>query len=387
MLRLAVLALAFVVLCSGGTALAQPAPDRAADAFAGAYKRYTDRLYEQAIDEFDAFRRAYPEHPSAVEALYYQAAASLAAGHAEQAVALFRDFQQRHPAHPLAFPARLALGQYFYENGEAERAITTLEQVLEEGPPAEVAAKALFWMGEAAGQLGRTDDALRYYQQAAEGYRFTETAPIALYAIAYTHVEQDDLDAAARAFERLGARYPDSPYARNIGLALAEIYYELQDFGRAVAEILQRLPQLDAAAREQAQFLLAESYNQLRDSENAILYYRRFTEGDPESLYYRPALYGLGWNYYHEGAHQWAAEQFALAREGYDDELALRATYYEAVNRALADQKRVARDLYGTVADQWPEAYLADHALYERGLLQYELREWQAAHDTFSRLL
>ncbi len=366
---------------------AQRAEQRPEQAFAAAYRLYADQLYEQAIDGFGAFRAAYPDHVSAAEALYYQAESSLAVGHTEQAVALFRQFQQRYPAHPMAFQARLALGQYFYQSNAYERAIVTLNDVLADDPPPSIAAKALYWMGESAQNLGRTDEALRYYRQAADGYRFTDTAPIALYAIAYTHVQQDQLDEAARAFELLAARYPDSPYARNIGLALAEVYYELGDYQRVVEEIQRRLPQLEPAARERATFFLAEAYNQLRDSENAIVYYRRFTEGDPASPYHRRALFGLAWNYYEEGVHQWAADHFAQAREGHDDDLAMRATYYEAVNRVLADQKRQAIPLFEAVTAGWPDGPLADHALYEMGTVQYDLRLWSDAHDTYGRLV
>jgi len=370
-----------------GPARAQRTAESPERVFSEAYKLYADEFYEQAIARFKTFRKTYPDHVNAAEALYYQAEASLAAGHVEQSVTLFTQFRHRYPAHPLAFQASLALGQYFYETQNYERAIETLSSVLADDPPAEVGAKSLYWMGESAQHLGRTDQAIRYFQQAADTYRYTETAPIALYAIAFTHVEQEEYDEAARAFELLGARYPDSPYARNLGLALAEIYYELDDYGRVVAEIQRRMPQLDPGARERATFLMAEAYNQLRDSQNAIVNYRKITEENPQSPYYRRALYGLGWNYYHEGVHQWAADHLAQAAAGHDDDLAMQATYYEAVNRYLADQKREALGLFASVADRWPRGRLSDHALYEKGMAEYELRMWQEANATFSRLL
>lgn len=383
--RLSLLLLAAVLV--SGPVYAQRVPESPEQAFSDAYRLYADEFYEQAIARFDAFQETYPDHINAAEALYYQGEAALAAGHSELAVTLFTRFRKRYPAHPLAFRASLALGQYFYETGNYERALATLADALEDDPPDEIAAKSLYWMGESAQHLGRTGEALTYFRQAADTYRFTETAPIALYAIAYTHVQQEAYDEAARAFEVLGARYPESPYARNLGLALAEVYYELDDYQRVVDEIQRRTPQLDAPARERATFLRAEAYNQLRDSENAIVYYRQITEGNPQNPYYRRALYGLGWNYYHEGVHQWAADHFAQASGGYDDELAMQATYYEAVNRYLADQKRPAIGLFATVAARWPNGSLADKALYEKGMVEYELRLWQDANDSFSRLL
>ena len=379
--------LLLLVVLVAGPVYAQRVPESPEQAFSDAYKLYADEFYEQAIAGFDAFQETYPDHVNAAEALYYQAEAALAVGHTDLAVTLFTRFRRRYPAHPLAFRASLALGQYFFETGDFERAITTLNDVLDDEPPDDIAAKSLYWMGESAQNLGRIGEALTYYRQAADNYRFTETAPIALYAIAYTHVQLEAYDEAARAFELLGARYPESPYSRNIGLALAEVYYELDDYERVVEEIQQRMPQLDLSARERATFLMAEAYNQLRDSENAIVYYRQITEDNPTSPYYRRALYGLGWNYYHEGVHQWAADHFAQARAGHDDDLAMQATYYEAANLYLADQKRQAIGLFAAVADRWPNGPLSDKALYEKGMVEYELRLWQDANDSFSRLL
>lgn len=379
-----------VVACllPAGRAWAQSAEtaETAQAAFTRAYALYADALYAQAAPAFREFRGRYPDHLNTAEALYYQAEATLALGQEGEAVALFEQFERLYPAHPLAFDARLALGKYFYEQERYDRALASLDDVLADEPPADLAAKALYWMGESALRLGRTDEALTYFQRAAEGYRTTETAPVALYAVAYTELQRDRYDAAARAFELLAARYPDSPYARDLGLSLAEVYYELGDYQRAVDEIERRRSRLTGEAQERALFLLAEAHNQLRNSEDAILNYRRFTEGNPESPYYRRALYGLGWNYYREQTYQWAAEAFAQVWPGHDDELAHKAAYYEGVNLKLANRPDQAASAFARVADTWPNGELADRALYELGITRYEQRQWQAAYDAFARL-
>lgn len=372
---------------SASEAWSQRKPETAERMFADAYKVYAAQLYDQAVVRFDTFRRTYPDHESAAEAMYYQAAAALAAGHTDQAIHLFTDFQRRFPAHPLGFESRLALGQYFYQSQDYNRALETLRMVVEDDPPGELAAKALYWMGESAHHLGRPDEAISYYQTAADRYQYTETAPIALYAVAYSRLEQQEYQEAARGFELLAARHPHTPYARTIGIALAEVYYEIGDYRRVVDEIKRRQSQLDPETKSRATFLMAESYNQLRDSENAIVYYRRITDEGPESRYYRRALYGLGWNYFASDAFQWAADNFAGARGDTLDELGMRATYYEAASRKLSDEPVPAIGLFEAVSQDWPDSPLAEHALYEKGLIQYELRRWQDAYDSFSQLI
>lgn len=368
-------------------AYAQLEPAHAEQAFAEAYKLFSDQLYREAARAFVDFRTTYPGHVNAADALYYEAEAALALGNDEEAVRLFTRFEELYPIHPLASQARLGLGKYYFDVRNYDRAVEVFGQILDDAPTDDLAAKALYWMGEASLQQDRLDQAIQYFRRAADGYRQTTTAPVALYAIGFTQVRQQQYDAAAQAFEVLAARYPDSPYARNIGLALAEVYYELNDYQRAVTEIEKRLPSLSPEARERATFLLAESFNQLRRSEDAIVQYNRFLEGNRNSPYYRRALYGLAWNYHFQGAHQWAAEHFARVREGKGDELAANATYYQAVNEKLAAEPVRAIELYRDYLRRWPNGELAPHAQFELAVSLYEQRMWQDAYDAFTEVL
>ncbi|MEM6644642.1 MAG: tetratricopeptide repeat protein [Bacteroidota bacterium] len=361
-----------------------PTPEQA---FADAYTLYATQVYAQAAHAFATFRTDHPQHPSAAEALYYQADATLALGDSDAAVRLFRQFQREFPVHPLAFEARLALGKYFYETQQPQQAIATLNEVLANDPPYDLAAKALYWMGESALLLDQTDEALRYFTRAANDYRYAPTADVAQYAIDFTEVRLGRYNDAARSFEVLASRYPDSPYARNIGLALAEVYYELADYRRAVEEINRRMPTLGTDGRERATFLLAESYNQLRITDDAIIQYRRFTEGNPNSPYYRRALYGLAWNYYYAEAHQLAAVEFAKVYPNETDELAHKAMYYEGVNRKITGELQTALGLFQGAVQGWPEGVLADEAQFEAGVTLYELRRWREANEAFTQLV
>ncbi len=355
--------------------------------FSEAYGLYADQLYEQAVQAFDAFRVDFPEHINTPEALYYQGESSLALGRDDEAVRLFSIFERTYPVHPLALQAQVALGKYFFEQGDYERATEMLEGVLAQRPPPEFGARALYLMGEAALRDGRTEEGLQLLVRSADEYPSASIAAAALFSVAYTQVQLGRYEDAAGTFERLDERYPDSEYAREIGVALADAYYELEDYPRVIAEIERRSAGLTGAAQMRAQFLLAESYNHLGDSENAIHYYRLFTEADTTNAYNRPAHYGLGWNYYREGAFEWAADEFALARSGHSDRIAEQATYYEAASRAQFNQPRDAIALWDEYLERWPEGSLAHHALYEQAVALYALNRWQEAGDALSRLI
>lgn len=382
-----------MVLCgsavTGSTQAYAQLPAETGDrVFAEAFKLHSDQLFEQAIHAFDKFQRSFPHHINVPEALYYQAEASLVVGREEEAVYLFGEFQERYPSHPLAFEARLALGKYYYSVGQHDKAINTLARVIQKDPPDEVASRALYWMGESALNLNNLPEAVGYFERAAIEYPETTTAPIALYAVAATQVRQENPEAAVRFFELLSARYPQSPYTQNLGLTLAEVYYELGDYRRAIEEVQRRLPNLTGPARDRANFLLAESYNQLRESDQAIVYYRRFTENNEGSPFYRNALYGLAWNYHSEGAYQWAAEHFGMVlQQREQDELTASAAYYRAVNTKLAGQPYEALTMFRDAAAQYPRNEISDEIYFEFGMTAYELRRWEEARDAFTQVI
>jgi len=377
------------ILFIGTTRVNAQLPEQNGDrAFAEGYKMYSDGLFEQAAHAFKEFRRNYSDHINVPDAHYYQAQASLALGREDESINLFTTFQEKYPSHPLSFEARLALGKHYYSIEDHQLAITTLNNVIAKNPPDEVAARALYWMGESASNLNNLQEAVSYYERAAMGYPDTDTAPVALYAVAYTQIQLGRPEDAIQFFELLAARYPGSSYTQSLGLTVAEVYYELGEYQRAINEIERRLPDLQGESADRGQLLLAESYNQLRESEQAIVHYRRFTENNQDSPLYRNALYGLAWNYHREGAYQWAADHFGqLANDGYQDELTAKALYYQAVNTRLNGQDYEALELFQQATQNFGRDELADHMLFELGITAYELRLWPDARDAFTQLL
>ncbi len=374
-------------LLLSGPVLAQQERATPEETFSAAFSLYGSRLYERAAASFAGFVETYPDHPNTPEALYYQAESMLGAGFEDEATRLYIAFYERYPVHPLAFQARLALGKYFFDGEQYDKAIESLRRVIDDDPDPEVAAKAWYWMGEAALRQDQEEQGLDYLQTAAEVYRTTSTAPLALYAIGFRQNRRNRPAEAARAFELLSIRYPESPLATEIGLGLAESYYELGEYDRALRELERRFDDLTGEAEQRATFLMAECFNHLGRHEEAIVHYLRFTEGNPASRYYRRALYGLAWNYHFARDYTAAAATFAqVYRREEKDELAMAATYYRGVNLKLTGRHEEAAEMYREVTERWSSGNLADHAWFELGMALYELRRWQEAERAFSEV-
>ena len=369
------------------SAQAQEVDRGAEDDFQQALVLFGNNLFGNSADLFRRFQTQHLGHARVPEAMYYEAESYLALSRDDDAIRLLTRFDELYPHHPFSFGTRLALGKYFFELGNYERAIETLEQVLERSPTEEQSALALYWMGESSHQLGRQDQAIQYFERVVSEFPWTETAPRAAYAIAFNQIQLGRYDEAASSFERLSSKYPGTEFANKIGLALGEVYYEIDDFSRASAELQKQMPNLSGESKDRATFLLAESFNQLRDSENAIVNYRYFTESRPDNPYFVRALYGLAWNYYHEGAFQWAADNFRQVVDSRHPTLSAESGYYEGISLRRAENANGAISALTSFVNENPDHRLADHGWLELGVVQYEQRQWQEAHDSFRHMV
>jgi TolA-binding protein len=373
-----------------GVSVGAPQSLPATGAFQEAYRAYVDQNYAAAARAFAAHYESDPDGPDAAPSLYYAALSHLAMGGDERARGYFDLFLARFPASPLAEEARLALGTYYVDRRDYRASLDALQRVLDSDPPDDVAANALYWMGESYAGLGEPETALRYYARAAEDYPFTTTAPTAQYTRARTLLDLGRPDDAAEAFAELSRRFSNSAYAQNLGLTLAELYYELGEYEQALDEIERQKRTLTGEALDRATFLQAESSNQLRRSEDAISFYRAFTEDNPDSPYARHARYGLAWNYHMERAYEWAAREFGVVVEGYDvgeDDLAAKARYYQAANLLMLGRPDDAMEGFEDVAEGAPNHDLAPYALFELGATQYAERFWRRANETLGRFV
>jgi len=367
--------------------VAQQPPPSAERAYASAVQLYDQRLYADALTAFEAYRAQYPTHVQSSQALYLSAKSALAQNQDETAIRLFGAFQRAYPSHPRAPDAQLSLAQYFLAEGETSAARNQLQSIIDDPASSAQAARALYLFGQSERDRGNFDTALRYFERVKTQHTDTDVAPAAFYAVGATQVQLERYDAAAAAFEDLGRQFPDSPFAQNLGTALAEVYYRLDRYEQAATELQSRLPQLQDKQRARALFLLAESYNQLRSGEEAVVHYRRVIDEHPNTPYVAPAQYGLAWHYLRTEEHQPAAERFAQVRRKQSGRLSERAAYYEAVSRAALGQTERAVELYQTVAEQQPDARLAAEALFEAGLLRYQQEQYGSAAAFFRALV
>jgi len=343
---------------------------------------YEQQLYPQSAAAFEAFRDAHAPHPAAAQSLYLEARSALALDADTETRRLLDRLQRQYPSHPRAQAAQLGLAQYYLDQGAPQRAKSQLRTIAEDPYRPSEGARALYLLGRTEQKQENLDAAVSYFTKVYNRYPDAKLAPAAVYATGVTHVRRMEYDRATAAFERLGDQYPDSGFAQNLGTTLGEVYYRLGQHSAAANELQQRLPDLTGTEELRALLLLGETYNQLERPDAARTQYQSVLDRAPNSSYAPLARYGLAWQHYRTERYEAAARTFEKVRST-SGPLATKATYYEAVNRALLDETERAVQLFRAVLDARSEERLAAEAQYELGLLLYQQQQYGAAADAF----
>lgn len=166
---------------------------------------------------------------------------------------------------------------------------------------------------------------------------------------ALTLVDQANYAQAARNLEDLLKTQPTHPEKQAIHHVLAYCYGKGQKWAKAIEHYTHALSPT-YPLKDYVLYHLAKSYGQMKDNQNAIIWYQRLVDEHPQSLHLASARYELGKAHYHAG-------NYAIALKGF----------------------------LGLITDS-KNSYVRK-ATYEAARTYEKLGEWKKAQDTYQKLL
>ncbi len=324
--------------------------------------------------------------PAAVraDAQYRAAEATLALGLTAEAARRFEAFASAFPAHPRATDARIGLARTLLDRGDLVAARAAFVRAAETTADPDAAMRALLWSAEIALRQDDADGARAAYRRAYTAFPASPLAPAARYAEAFQLLRADRRADADAALAALDARYPDSPYARDVALAYADLTYAIGDWARLDALVTPRLASLSGDARARAAFLVGEARRQTGRLDAAA---EAFEIAAADAAYARPATMGLAAVRRAQNRPREAADAYARVRTlgtgAASDTLGAEAAYAEGAARMAARDVPGALAAWARLAETWPTLALATDARYETGVAEYRRERWREAATAF----
>ena len=162
---------------------------------------------------------------------------------------------------------------------------------------------------------------------------------------ALAFVDQGNYSQAARSLEDLLKTQPTHPEKQTIHHVLAYCYQKGEKWTKAIEHYTHTLSPTYLLA-DYAIYHIAKSYGQMRDNKNAIVWYQRLINEQPQSVHLASAKYELGKAHYHAGNHATALKSFLALITDSKNSYVRKATYEAAKTYAKLGDGKKAQDTY-----------------------------------------
>lgn len=354
-----------------------------------------DALYElperrkESIPLYAALAQNHPQDPSAPEALYMAAFASLGVGDHAAAAGYAEAFLKQYADKELAPDVMFVAAESDLLSQKYADASRRYEELLKKYPQHADAARWKLRRGLALSLGKQPAEAIAALEAALPSLTGNAAAAEAHYLIGLSQNELRQYDAAARSLAAALRADPRGPKADASLLALASAERKTNRAAEARSHLAQLIQEFAASPlADQARYQLAEIAFEAGDWKTAAAEYQRVAEQYAASPLAPHALFGLGWTQLRQRDDSGAVETFdrLLAKQPPAD-LVPRIRYGRALAREQLKQYGPAiEDLQAFLQTQ-PAAAEKSDARYLLGLCQAGLNQPAEAAATYQALL
>ncbi len=319
---------------------------------------YELREWEKAQHAFEKVVRNYPESDLRGEAYRMLAETYVAQGLFDNALAAYDSAITWKTAPPeLRRKVSFQKAWTLYRTGHYEEAAKAFHALYNENNTDDIAPDALFWAAESYYQTknyNRAEQLFTLYLQRFPNHRQVDAAH---YALGWTYFKQQRYRLAARAFETFLKTYRTDdlliPYREDAQLRLADSYFALKNYGRAIAEYRK----VKGAGEDYALYQIGKAYEHQGNVYQAVTHFKKLLERYPDSPWCDKALFSIGYLYFLNQDYTQAIAHFEqLLKEYPRSPLAPRALY--SIGDALYNAGRFeeAMATYRRVLNEYPQS-------------------------------
>ena len=317
---------------------------------------------------------------------YYQYAQALyKSGESEAAITEFRNLQQKFPDSKYAESSLFTVGFIKFQDGEFKEAINDYHYVIQIYKNSALTPVVYYSIGDAYFNLGIYDSAIVNYRNVVTKYPSSEYVYDAINGMQYSYVAMGKSDEAVVLIDRFVGQNPNLKFSDQIFFKKGEIYYSQRDYNNAKTsyqEFLVRYP--NSPYVPEAYYWLGKSSQNLKQDDEAILYFNKVFESYPGSESAAVSVIELGKMYELNGKYPASInilEQASLKLKDsprLPEVLFLKGTAYIKV-----DDIQKAYGTFEELSMYHSETIFADRAKFEMGLIDIATGRYDVADRHF----
>ncbi|MBI4376098.1 MAG: tetratricopeptide repeat protein [Elusimicrobia bacterium] len=315
--------------------------------FETAAAEFNQKRYLEALDGFERFEKAHPQHVLAAEAALQAGWCYYRLEHYGQALKAWERVESAYAGGSAAVKAAWATADTYFRAGHYDKAIATYERILQTYPQDQATGHARLRIAQSHYNAKDVPRAVAAFEELIRQAPESPEAGEVLDFLTQLLFQPGAKEMALDSLGRIADNHPRVPIGSQARLRIARHFFDAGDHVAAVNQLERSMSGLAGKSElMDAEFYLTESYYQLKRYRDAALGYDRFTENYPGDKRFPAALFHLGAARFKLEEHAEAAAAFSrLAKDFPRTEYAPLALF----NSALAYRK----------LGKWEEAAIA----------------------------
>ncbi len=331
---------------------------------------YESGFYDKALALFTDFIKKYPQSPHWTQGYLGRANVFYLLKRYDEARLDYLHLEnQKDP--DIAEKCRFGLGWCEFKVGHIAGALGRFQEVFDHSSEAESKANALVQMGDVYQESSQWDNAAGMYERAKNIYPNNEMMDYVLYRQAIALLKSGKAGAAASVLKSLRDAFPNSKYLEDFDYYMGVISFKKGDWQKSAQTMEMYLKGLarPSAFTPDANYLLALSYLNLKEPEDALKYFQKILRLYPnETDIAKNADIGIAKCQFELGQTLQAVQRFKLIVYKYPrtdaqfDALLWLAQYY--LKNGGTD---AAIEYYRSIIEMFPDSPQIDQIHYELG--------------------
>jgi len=311
----------------------------------------------------------------------------------ERALELYREVAAKPVSERLGAEALFHLAELLFARKDFNGSAAAYKELLTKYPKDQRVIEARLqaaWAAHHAGQFAeamkQTEDALKVLRETKEptAAQAAEEAQW-LYLKANCQRQLGSNEAALATYDELQKKFKDLPYINEVRYERALCWYRLGKYKETLDEAGN--VKMKQGARKDVLWIMAESHAALKNTDEAIQYYRLIVNEFPDSEMACDALFRLAHNLQAKGSWKEASQYYSqLAAKYPKHELASRALFASAACFAKAGQQEEAVRDWGRLVKDYPTDPTGEEALYQKAMAELRLKRKADAMTTLKDL-
>lgn len=275
--------------------------------------RLGDSYY--AVGDYQSAIKTYEEaigaEPGGDYAMFQIANSYYRAENTYEAVTTFRKFLRIYPYSRLREQAQYNIAYIYLNSGNYTQAIEEFQTVINKYPNTSWAARSQYNIGDAYYNSGEYQKAINAYKTVMEKYPKSDYIIEAVNGIQYAQLSAGKTDSSSAVLEDFLDDNPQTTTADRLRYRQAETLMQSGDYKSAIEELRQYIRITNnRQLLPEAQFSLANAYEQTGQIDQAIETYKLIVDSYPQSQRAAPSLAALGRLSYNQGNYRQSLEFF-----------------------------------------------------------------------------